>query len=160
MSIAAYILFTVLIICISLIIMLKTWIDYKLDSFCHADDVIETQTKILSLQRDVISLERQLYKKDENIIMNKQEQFSKLQNENFKESSRLSGLMGTSNKGISRETLQALIEGMTISIDVSTGDHDSDHRYYGIINEVMDDPASKHGVTLLVYDAKPNFKGH
>jgi GTPase involved in cell partitioning and DNA repair len=93
MSIAAYILFTVLIICVSLIIMLKTWIDYKLDLFCHADDVIETQTKILSLQREVISLERQLYKKDENIIMNKQEQFAKLQNENFKESSRLSGLV-------------------------------------------------------------------
>jgi hypothetical protein len=93
MSISAYILFTVLIICVSLIIMLKTWIDYKLDLFCYADDVIETQTKILSLQRDVISLERQLYKKDENIIMNKQEQFARLQNENFKESSRLSGLV-------------------------------------------------------------------
>lgn len=93
MSIATYILLTVLIICVSLIIMLKTWIDYKLDLFCYADDVIETQTKILSLQRDVISLERQLYKKDENIIMNKQEQFARLQNENFKESSRLSGLV-------------------------------------------------------------------
>jgi hypothetical protein len=68
------------------------WIDYKFDSWGQ-DDVIETQTKILSLQRDVISLERQLYKKDENIIMNKQEQFAKLQNENFKESSRLSGLV-------------------------------------------------------------------
>jgi hypothetical protein len=57
----------------------------------------------------------------------------------------------------SREALQALINGMTVSLDVSTGEDDSDNRYYGIVNEVMDDPASPHGVTLLVYDATPNF---
>jgi hypothetical protein len=57
----------------------------------------------------------------------------------------------------SRESLQSLIAGMTVSLDVSTGEHDAEHRYYGIVNEVMDDPASKHGVTLLVYDAKQNF---
>jgi hypothetical protein len=91
-SAAAYLFFTVAVVCVSGIVALRMWIDYKFDSWGQ-DDVIETQTKILSLQRDVISLERQLYKKDENIIMNKQEQFARLQNENFKESSRLSGLV-------------------------------------------------------------------
>lgn len=50
------------------------------------------------------------------------------------------------------------IEGMSVSLDVSTGEHDADHRYYGVVSEVMDCDGDKHGVTLLVYDAKPNFE--
>lgn len=53
--------------------------------------------------------------------------------------------------------LRSLIEGMSVSVDVSTGDHDAGHRYFGTVTEVMDDPQDKHGVTLLVQDAKPNF---
>lgn len=55
------------------------------------------------------------------------------------------------------DELRSVIEGMTVSVDVSTGDHDAGHRYFGTVTEVMDDIADKHGVTLLVQDAKPNF---
>ena len=54
--------------------------------------------------------------------------------------------------------LRDLIEGMSISVDVSTGDHDAGHRYFGTVTEVMDAPEDKHGVTLLVQDAEPNFE--
>lgn len=52
------------------------------------------------------------------------------------------------------------IEGMTVSVDVSTGDSDADHRLFGTIAEVMGytGGGDKHGVTLLVQDAKPNFE--
>jgi len=46
---------------------------------------------------------------------------------------------------------------MSVSVDVSTGDHDAEHRYFGTVTEVMDDHSDKHGVTLLVQDATPNF---
>jgi len=55
------------------------------------------------------------------------------------------------------DALREFIEGMSVSMDVSTGDYDAGHRYFGIINEVMDDDGDKYGVTLLVYDAQPNF---
>jgi hypothetical protein len=55
------------------------------------------------------------------------------------------------------DELRSFIEGMSVSMDVSTGDHDAGHRYFGIINEVMDDDGDKNGVTLLVYEAHPNF---
>lgn len=53
--------------------------------------------------------------------------------------------------------LRDWLEGMSVSMDVSTGDHDAHHRYYGVVSEVMDDAHDKHGVTLLVCDAQPNF---
>jgi len=56
------------------------------------------------------------------------------------------------------DQLAALIEGMSVSVDVSTGDHDAGHRYFGTVTEVMEDAGEKHGVTLLVQDAKPNFE--
>jgi hypothetical protein len=52
--------------------------------------------------------------------------------------------------------LRAFIEGMSVSVDVSTGEDDYGNRYYGTVTEVMDAP-DKHGVTLLVQDAEPNF---
>lgn len=48
--------------------------------------------------------------------------------------------------------------GMFVSVDVSTGDSDEGHRYFGTVTEVMDDPGEKHGVALLVQDAEPNFE--
>jgi len=55
------------------------------------------------------------------------------------------------------DDLRDLIEGMSVSIDVSTGEHDSGNRLFGVVSEVMNDNNDKCGVTLLVYDAKPNF---
>lgn len=59
--------------------------------------------------------------------------------------------------GLSDE-LRSFIEGMSVSVDVSTGDDDAGHRYFGTVTEVMDDLHDKHRVTLLVQDAAPNFK--
>ena len=55
------------------------------------------------------------------------------------------------------DELRSLIEGMSVSVDVSTGDHDAGHRYFGTVTEVMECQGDKHGVTLLVQDAEPNF---
>jgi hypothetical protein len=55
------------------------------------------------------------------------------------------------------DQLRAFIVGMSVSVDVSTGDHDADHRYFGVVSEVMDDEREKNGVMLLVYDGTPNF---
>lgn len=59
--------------------------------------------------------------------------------------------------GVMPDTLRSIIEGMSVSVDVSTGEHDAGHRYFGTVTEVMDCNGDKHGVTLLVQDAKPNF---
>lgn len=56
------------------------------------------------------------------------------------------------------EYLRDMITGMSVSVDVSTGEHDAGHRYFGTVTEVMDDSHDKFGVTLLVQDAEPNFK--
>ncbi len=55
------------------------------------------------------------------------------------------------------ESVRNLIHGMSVSVDVSTGDDDAQNRYFGTVTEVMDAPNDKHGVTLLVQDAKPTF---
>jgi hypothetical protein len=55
------------------------------------------------------------------------------------------------------EDIQDMLLGMSVSVDVSTSDHDADRRYFGTVTEVMDSPEDKHGVTLLVQDAEPNF---
>ena len=49
------------------------------------------------------------------------------------------------------------IEGMSVSVDVSTCEEDAHHRYFGSVTEVMDCEPDKHGVTLLVQNAAPNF---
>ena len=59
--------------------------------------------------------------------------------------------------GMMRDELRSMIEGMSVSVDVSTGDHDAGHRYFGTVTEVMECQGNKHGVTLLVQDAEPNF---
>lgn len=55
------------------------------------------------------------------------------------------------------EELRAFLEGMSVSMDVSTGEHDESHRYFGEISEVMDYDREKHGVMLLVQNPEPNF---
>lgn len=57
-----------------------------------------------------------------------------------------------------RSDLRDLLHGMSVSVDVSTGEADAMHRYFGTINEVMDGHhGEKNGVVLLVADAEPNF---
>ncbi|EAM9000459.1 DUF551 domain-containing protein [Salmonella enterica] len=53
--------------------------------------------------------------------------------------------------------LPVLIEGMEVSIDVSTCDADAGHRYFGTVTEVSELDTAKNGYILLVQDAKPNF---
>lgn len=54
--------------------------------------------------------------------------------------------------------LPELIEGMEVSVDVSTCDFDAGHRYFGTVTEVSELDSAKNGYILLVQDAKPNFK--
>ncbi|EAB7821480.1 DUF551 domain-containing protein [Salmonella enterica subsp. enterica] len=53
--------------------------------------------------------------------------------------------------------LPELIEGMEVSVDVSTCDFDAGHRYFGTVTEVSVLDTAKNGYILLVQDAKPNF---
>lgn len=53
--------------------------------------------------------------------------------------------------------LPELIEGMEVSIDVSTCDADFGNRYFGTVTEVSELDTAKNGYILLAQDAKPNF---
>lgn len=53
--------------------------------------------------------------------------------------------------------LPALIEGMEVSIDVSTCDADLGNRYFGTVTEASELDTAKNGYILLVQDAEPNF---
>jgi len=54
--------------------------------------------------------------------------------------------------------IAALVQGMEVSIDVSTGDHDAGHRLFGTVTLVQESQKGKHGLILLVQDPQPNFK--
>lgn len=54
--------------------------------------------------------------------------------------------------------LPELIEGMEVSIDVSTCDADFGNRYFATVTEVSELDTAKNGYILLVQDAEPNFK--
>lgn len=53
--------------------------------------------------------------------------------------------------------LPELIEGMEVSIDVSTCDADLGNRYFGTVTKASELDAAKNGYILLVQDAEPNF---
>lgn len=53
--------------------------------------------------------------------------------------------------------LPELIEGMEVSIDVSTCDADAGNRYFGTVTEVSELYTAKNCYILLVQDAEPNF---
>ncbi|EGW0904041.1 DUF551 domain-containing protein [Salmonella enterica] len=53
--------------------------------------------------------------------------------------------------------LPELIEGMEVSVDVSTCAFDAGHRYFGTVTEISELYTAKNGYILLVQDAKPNF---
>ncbi len=50
-----------------------------------------------------------------------------------------------------------LVEGMFVSVDVSTCDADAGNRYFGTVSAVQEHNIAKNGVMLLVEDAQPNF---
>jgi len=56
------------------------------------------------------------------------------------------------------QNIAALVEGMEVSIDVSTGEHDSGNRLFGVVTLVQENQGSKHGLILLVQEPKANFK--
>lgn len=58
---------------------------------------------------------------------------------------------------LTRDAIADLVEGMSVSVDVSTCEDDAGHRYFGTVTEAMHDPDDKHGLTLLVQNAEPNF---
>ncbi len=53
--------------------------------------------------------------------------------------------------------LPELIEGMEVSIDVSTCDADLGNSYFGTVTEALELDTAKNGYILLVKDAEPNF---
>ncbi|WP_126677001.1 DUF551 domain-containing protein [Escherichia coli] len=53
--------------------------------------------------------------------------------------------------------LPELIEGMEVSIDVSTCDADLGNRYFGTVTEALELDTAKNGYILLVQDAELNF---
>lgn len=55
------------------------------------------------------------------------------------------------------DNLPDIIEGMSVSVDVSTNDHDSGNRLFGVVDEVMENGYDKNGYILLVYETEPNF---
>lgn len=59
-------------------------------------------------------------------------------------------------EGMSDE-LRDFLKGMAISVDISTGEDDYDHRLFGTVCEVMDCREEKNGVIFLVHDPRPNF---
>ncbi|MET5518067.1 hypothetical protein [Citrobacter freundii] len=64
----------------------------------------------------------------------------------------------TAKPAIDTGELLKRIEGMEVSVDVSTCDADAGHRYFGTITEISELDTAKNGYILLVQDAKPNFK--
>ena len=64
----------------------------------------------------------------------------------------------TANPAIDTGELLKHIEGMEVSVDVSTCDADAGHRYFGTVTEISELDTAKNGYILLVQDAKPNFK--
>ncbi|WP_262352696.1 hypothetical protein [Citrobacter portucalensis] len=64
----------------------------------------------------------------------------------------------TNKHEIETHKLLKHIEGMEVSVDVSTCDADAGHRYFGTVTEISELDTAKNGYILLVQDAKPNFK--
>lgn len=58
---------------------------------------------------------------------------------------------------VAAEAVADLVEGMSVSVDVSTSEADAGHRYFGTVTVAQEDPDGKHGLILLVQNAEPNF---
>lgn len=77
--------------------------------------------------------------------------------ENLRELARIALVVLTTEPVSQTYELPELIEGMEVSIDVSTCDADAGNRYFGTVTEVSELDTAKNGYILLVQDAKPNF---
>ncbi|EAA4826189.1 DUF551 domain-containing protein [Salmonella enterica subsp. enterica serovar Gdansk] len=77
--------------------------------------------------------------------------------ENLRELARIALVVLTTEPVSQTYELPELIEGMEVSVDVSTCDFDAGHRYFGTVTEVSELDTAKNGYILLVQDAKPNF---
>lgn len=64
----------------------------------------------------------------------------------------------TDKPAINTDELLKHIEGMEVSVDVSTCDADAGHRYFGTVTEISELDTARNGYILSVQDAKPNFK--
>lgn len=62
------------------------------------------------------------------------------------------------DEAAARGDLASMIEGMTVSVDVSTGDHDAGNRYWGTVTECSELETGKNELVLLVQDATANFQ--
>jgi hypothetical protein len=54
--------------------------------------------------------------------------------------------------------IASLVEGMEVSIDVSTGEHDYGNRLFGTVTLVQESQYGKHGLILLVQNPEANFE--
>ncbi|AXC85101.1 DUF551 domain-containing protein [Salmonella enterica] len=77
--------------------------------------------------------------------------------ENLRELARIALASMEANPVSQTYELPELIEGMEVSVDVSTCDFDAGHRYFGTVTEVSELDSAKNGYILLVQDAEPNF---
>ncbi|MDL2172428.1 hypothetical protein [Asaia sp. HumB] len=59
---------------------------------------------------------------------------------------------------IDKDRLADLIEGMEVSVDVSTCDEDAGHRLFGTVTVVQEYDGAKNGLILLVQEIEPNFE--
>ena len=58
----------------------------------------------------------------------------------------------------SKDCLGRLVQGMAVSVDISTGDSEAGKRYFGTIADVLETPSTRHGLTLLVTAATSDFE--
>ncbi|EBX9481638.1 hypothetical protein DUA64_25915, partial [Salmonella enterica subsp. enterica serovar Abony] len=77
--------------------------------------------------------------------------------ENLRELARIALASLTAEHVSQTYKLPELIEGMEVSVDVSTCDFDAGHRYFGTVTEASELDSAKNGYILLVQDAEPNF---
>lgn len=61
---------------------------------------------------------------------------------------------------IDKDRLADLIEGMEVSVDVSTCDEDASNRLFGTVTVVQEYDSAKNGLILLVQEPEPNFDQH
>ena len=54
------------------------------------------------------------------------------------------------------DNLPDIIRGMYVCVNISTNDYDSGYLLFGAVNEVLYDPDSKNGYTLMVHKTEPN----
>lgn len=102
---------------------------------------------------DIVELVRS-YDNQKKTIDSLEKRVAKLTKENKKLKAKTAEL----DMDFASKTMRSYLEGMQVSVDVSTDDEATfGNRLFGTVSEVMDDSSSKNGVILLVTDVTPNF---